>query len=108
MGTDDYSQLKETANSNGADTRGPNGDAQVMCLSCHRAHASGWDGMTRWNMTSEFIVANGKFPGDDDFASAPFAQGRTAQEIRKTFCDRPASRFAGYQRSLCNKCHVRD
>lgn len=108
MGTDDYAELKDTANSNGSNTRGPTGDAQVMCLSCHRGHASGWDSMTRWNVTSEFIVSNGKFPGIDDFASAQHAQGRTSQEIRKTFYDRPASKFAGYQRSLCNKCHAKD
>lgn len=108
MGTDDYTVLKQVANSNGSNTAGPDGSANVMCLSCHRAHASGWDSMTRWNTKSTMLVANGRYPGIDNGASVDDAQGRTEAETRKTFYDRPASRYALYQRSLCNKCHAKD
>jgi hypothetical protein len=108
MGTNDYNKLKTTANSTGADRSGPTMEANVMCLTCHRAHASGWDSMTRWNMQSEFIVYNGRYPGIENGAPADVAQGRTSMEIQKTFYDRPARYYAYYQRSLCNKCHAKD
>jgi hypothetical protein len=108
MGTNDYTTLKATANSSGADRSGPTTEANVMCLTCHRAHASGWDSMTRWNMQGEFIVYNGRYPGVDNGAPADFSQGRNAAEVQKTFYDRPARLYASYQRSLCNKCHAKD
>ncbi len=108
LGTDNYAELKLIANSNGANRNGPTGEGRVICLTCHRAHASGWDSSTRWNAASPFIVANGSYPGADDFTSAKYAQGRSVREIQKTFYGRPATRFAEYQRSLCNKCHSQD
>lgn len=108
MGTSDYGVLKATANSNGSDRSGPTTEANVMCLSCHRAHASGWDSMTRWNMQGEFIVVNGRYPGIENGAAEGLAQGRTSIETQKAFYDRPARLYASYQRSLCNKCHAKD
>ena len=111
MGTDDYEVLRKTANSDGSEISGPGrggGNPNVMCLSCHRAHASGWDSMTRWNMNADFLVVNGRYPGVDNGASSWTAQGRTSAEIQKTFYDRPVNQFASYQRSLCNKCHAKD
>jgi len=109
MGTADYARLKSTAGSSGGQTAGPDASANVMCLSCHRAHASGWDHATRWNMKTGFLVINGEYPGVDDMTVPPrISQGRTRAETRKTFYERPASRYASYQRSLCNKCHAKD
>ncbi len=109
MGTADYARLKGTAASSGGQTAGPDTSANVMCLSCHRAHASGWDHATRWSMKSEFLAYNGDFPGiEDTEVPARISQGRTRVEVRKTFGDRSAKTYATYQRSLCNKCHARD
>lgn len=111
MGTSDYVLLKATASSDGSNRKGPAtvGDRpNVMCLSCHRAHASGWDSITRWNMNSPFLVYGGRYPGIDNFAFSHLAQGRTEAEVQRAYYDRPASRFASFQRSLCNKCHTRD
>jgi hypothetical protein len=108
MRTTDYALLKRVANSNGSMRTGPAGNANVMCLTCHRAHASAWDKITRWNMTVEFIVYNGVYPGTDNGTPAEFAQGRLAAETQKAFYDRPATNFAPFQRSLCNKCHAQD
>jgi hypothetical protein len=63
VGTADYALLKGTAASTGGQTAGPGTSSNVMCLSCHRAHASGWDHAMRWNMKSEFLVFNGEYPG---------------------------------------------
>lgn len=111
VGTTDYTALREVANSDGAYTRGPDaalGNPNVMCLTCHRAHASGWDSMTRWNMKAAFIVSNGRYPGVDNYESREYAQGRTSLESKKAYYDRPATSYASYQRGLCNKCHVKD
>ena len=108
MGTKDYSILKGTANSTNANRSGPQNGANVMCLTCHRAHASGWDSITRWNMNSEFLVYNGLYPGIDNYSPPAYAQGRRAAETRKTFYDRPVGAYSPFQRSLCNKCHVKD
>jgi hypothetical protein len=108
MGTKDYGALRNSASSTNTDRSGPQGSAAVMCLSCHRAHASGWDSMTRWNTQSDFLVYNGLYPGVDNSSPPEYAQGRRAEETQKGFYDRPPSSFAPFQRSLCNKCHVKD
>ena len=59
-GTADYAALKTHAKSDDSWLAGPDTyGSQVMCLTCHRAHASGWDGIMRWNAETNFIVNNG-------------------------------------------------
>jgi predicted CXXCH cytochrome family protein len=90
-------------------TAGPATTDQVNCMSCHRAHASGFPWMLRWQMEGEFIVYNSLYPGTDSTPTVPqFARGRTAAEQQKAYYDRPVSAFATYQRVLCNKCHAKD
>jgi hypothetical protein len=109
MGTADYALLKGTAASTGGQTAGPGTSSNVMCLSCHRAHASGWDSAARWNLKTEFLLFNKKYPGIEDIdVPSRISQGRTRAETRKTYYDRPATAYASYQRSLCNKCHAKD
>jgi predicted CXXCH cytochrome family protein len=107
-GTDSISLLAQHANSDGSYTNGPGPNANVMCLTCHRAHASAWDNMARWNMAAEFIVYKGAYPGVDNSSPIEVAQGRTSAETKKGYYDRPVTAFAAYQRSLCDKCHPRD
>jgi hypothetical protein len=106
--TKDYSVLKRVANIDNSVRTGPTGGANVMCLSCHRAHASGWDGAMRWNMASDFIVHNGLYPGTDNSVPAIYSQGRLSAETQKAYYDRSAAKFGTFQRSLCNRCHVKD
>ncbi|WP_157698791.1 cytochrome C [Geobacter sp. DSM 9736] len=110
MVTDEHAVMEGAAHASGAASSGPDPGttANVMCLTCHRAHASGWDSMTRWNTGATFIVANGRYPGTDDPESSRFAQGRTTLETRAGYYDRRPGAFAPFQRSLCNKCHPRD
>jgi hypothetical protein len=82
---------------------GPTETSNVMCLSCHRAHASGWDSMLRWNGRTDYLVYSGSYTG-----SATYAQGRTDAETTAAYYGRAATTFATYQRSLCNKCHIKD
>jgi len=81
-------------------TQGPDSGDNVMCLTCHRAHASAFNNATRWDMEHELLAegwptaanlaAMGALPNSDYY-------GRDI-----------AADFGEYQRSLCNKCHVKD
>ena len=107
-----YTTLKGLANSDGSNRTGPAGTAdRVLCLSCHRAHASGWAHMTRWNNDSEFIAVDGVWPGIDSpstiASAAKYAMGRTTAETSSAYNGKNMT-YASYQRSLCNKCHGKD
>lgn len=105
-GTRDYPTLKAHARSDNSYLYGPDStSSQVMCLTCHRAHASAWDYATRWNTNSDYIVYNG-FYSQDGQAFQPYGQGRTEIEAQKAYYDMKASRFALNQDTLCHKCHV--
>jgi hypothetical protein len=60
--------------------------SNVMCLTCHRAHASAFRSIGRWNLSVSFLGETQNRHGGRDIASE----------------------FGPYQRSLCNKCHVKD
>lgn len=107
-GTDDRRILAQHANNDGSYTKGPDQNSNVMCLTCHRAHASAWDSIARWNMAATFLVYDGTFPGTDVGSPAEISQGLTSADTRRAYYDRPSSLFAFRQRSLCNKCHIRD
>ncbi len=71
-------------------TAGPSagGTESVTGLTCHRAHASAFPDLARWRFDSVMVW--------DGFPSPMWYYGRTQYS------------FAAFQRSLCNKCHVRD
>jgi len=77
--------------------------ATVMCLSCHRAHATGWDSMLRWNNQVATITVAGAYPTGND---AGF--GRSLTEVQKAYYDYNITKWSAYQRVLCNKCHAQD
>jgi hypothetical protein len=104
-GTSDYTTLKAHAKTDDSYLDGPDGAANVMCLTCHRAHASGWDGSTRWNAETDFIVSNG-FYSQQGNVYQPYGQGRTEAEALRAYYGKPASTFGLNQDTLCNKCHI--
>jgi hypothetical protein len=91
----------EASNVNSAaSAAGPiTGTENVTCLSCHRAHATGFLSMTRWDNTSNFITVAGAFQT---------SIGLSAVEYQAAMYDRNPAIYATYQRSLCNKCHAKD
>jgi len=104
-GTSDYATLATNVSS----TAGPTGGDQVTCLSCHRAHASGFEYMLRWEQEYEFITKNSVYGGTDTTPTDnSLSRGRTNAEKVASYYDRPATVFASYQRVLCNKCHAKD
>ncbi len=87
----------------------------VSCLSCHRAHASGFESMTRWNNRAEFLTVEGQYASNSGVATGTgelfygnISNGYTSTEYQAAMYDRPATKFATFQRSLCNKCHAKD
>jgi predicted CXXCH cytochrome family protein len=107
--TASFTVLRTHARSDGTFLNGPASSDRVTCLSCHRAHASGFPQMLRWQMEGEFIVYDSNYPGTDTTPTVPqFARGRTGLETQAAYYDRPVTQFASYQRVLCNKCHGQD
>ncbi|MDH4231045.1 MAG: cytochrome C [Nitrospirota bacterium] len=104
-----YATLATHAKSDDSYLTGASSQVKVNCISCHRAHASGWEYGLRWNMEGEFMTYAGLWPGTDTTPAVPqFHRGRTGAETQSAYYDRPASKFAVYQRVLCNKCHAKD
>ena len=101
--------LQSHAKNDNTYLNGPASSDKVACLTCHRAHATGWPEMLRWNMEGEFMVYNSLYPGTDTTPTVPqFARGRLGAETQAAYYDRPVTQFASYQRVLCNKCHAKD
>jgi hypothetical protein len=105
----DYAALAAHAVNTDTVLTGPAATDKVSCLSCHRAHASGWEFGLRWNMEGEFMVKNAVWGGTDTTPTdTAYARGRTSTETAGAYYDRPVTQFASYQRVLCNKCHAKD
>ena len=77
-------------------TTGPNGNDQVMCLTCHRSHASPFQDIGRWDFTETFMAESHPATGDG---------GLGANDLTHKWYEYVLSTN---QRSLCNKCHVKD
>jgi predicted CXXCH cytochrome family protein len=75
--------------------------SNVSCLSCHRAHASGFNSMLRYDPASFMTVENAG-------ATVYSAQADANSMLTAAYYGRPASSFIAYQRALCNKCHAKD
>jgi hypothetical protein len=108
--TNNTSDITTLANQR-TSTAGPATSDRVMCLSCHRAHASGFDAMMRFGLGNEFMTvadASGAAIWPDPTSKPAQAQGRTIEETQQAYYGRPATNFAPYQRVLCNKCHAKD
>jgi len=107
MSSANFNTLKSHAVNNGSNKTGMTALSQVMCLSCHRAHASAFPEMTRWSNEGEFIVYNGLYPGTDNTGTS-YSIGYNSADYALGMYSRPATQFATNQRSLCNKCHAKD
>ncbi|HMN03033.1 MULTISPECIES: c-type cytochrome OmcS [Geobacter] len=111
-GTADYTVLKAHAQINDSVLTGADATSNVNCLSCHRAHASGFDSMTRFNLAYEFTTiadaSGNSVYGTGDPSASSSLQGRTVNEMTAAYYGRTADKFAPYQRALCNKCHAKD
>jgi hypothetical protein len=94
-------------------TAGASTGDNLMCLTCHRAHATAWSSMTRWNAAKGvYLTVAGVWPGVDapslQGQTGQYATGKTMAEYQQAMYGRAASQYATNQWSLCNKCHEND
>jgi hypothetical protein len=76
------------------------GNANVMCLTCHRAHASAFRNIGRWDFEAAFIADSHPQFGDG---------GASGNDVLNSYYGRDmTSEFGETQRQLCNKCHLKD
>lgn len=95
--------LALASTSAGAPVAGPSATSTVSCVSCHRAHASGWSSMIRYDISDALITDElGAFEIRGDTA------GATTAQIQAAYYGRTNTDFAPAQRILCNKCHAKD
>ncbi len=83
--------FEDSANTTSS-TTGTTGSSVVMCLTCHRAHASPYRDATRWDAHETLLNE-----GHPDPLTEPYIS---------YYWDNPLS--YDNQRSLCNKCHAQD
>lgn len=77
-------------------TQGADGVDKVMCLTCHRAHASAFPDAGRWDFHTAWIIDSHPKTGD---------AGASAEDVTNKYYQYT---FTNNQRSLCNKCHTKD
>ncbi|MBL7049945.1 MAG: hypothetical protein ISR96_10565 [Nitrospira sp.] len=83
-------------------TSGPglNGQSNVMCLTCHRSHASAFSSAGRWDFNTTFMADSHPQAGDSGLRGNESLNSYYGRDIITT--------FGKYQRQLCNKCHALD
>ncbi|WP_224981130.1 cytochrome C [Geomonas agri] len=107
QGTNDYTALKAFVAAPTAASTSNN----VLCLSCHRAHATGFESMARYNLSNEFMTvadAAGVALYDSSTTEGKINAGLSVQQQTDAYNGRPATVFGPYARNYCNKCHAKD
>ena len=79
---------------------GPTTTSNVMCLSCHRAHASAFTYSGAWDFSAEFLAESHPANGDTGVIGNDVLNSYYGIFIKDVFGE--------YQRSFCNKCHIKD
>ena len=79
----------------------PSSPARELCLTCHRAHASPHANSGRWDFEVELLTESHSL-NSTNLPAAAVAYYKDGAEIEI------ATEYDEYQRSLCNKCHVKD
>lgn len=78
------------------------GSENIMCLTCHRAHATGFNSMMRWDSKATFLIGT-------DGSAWNTAPGHTDNTMTlMAYYNQPSTDFGILQRGLCNKCHAQD
>jgi len=115
IGTNDYTVLQPiavtAANLTAQNMKNADATNNVACVSCHRAHASGFDSGLRFFYLNEFMTvadASNLAAYDSSTTENKINYGYSAALQQQAYYGRPASAFGPYARSQCNKCHAKD
>ncbi|MDW7771682.1 MAG: hypothetical protein SCH71_02225 [Desulfobulbaceae bacterium] len=77
--------------------RGPNTNSRIMCLTCHRAHASAFSSAGRWDFDAVLLAES--HPGQGD-------GGVAGNDVHHSYYGRNISaEFGPDQGPFCEKCH---
>jgi len=115
IGSNDYTVLKPIARTAAGYTAQYMPAAattnNVACISCHRAHASGFNSGLRFFYLNEFMtVADSANAAIYDSSTTEYKinYGYSVAQQQNAYYGRPATVFGPYARSYCNKCHAKD
>ena len=89
----------------------PTTSNNVACISCHRAHASANESMTRFYLGNEFMtIADSANAASYDTSTTEnkINTGYSVAQQTAAYLNRPASLFGPNARDYCNKCHAKD
>jgi hypothetical protein len=107
-----WAQLKALAVNTDDQDQSASTSANVMCLSCHRAHASGFAEGTRFMLENEFMTTNtsgvAAYDATTTNGGSGINQGLSVAEQQAAYYGRPATFFGPNARNYCNKCHAKD
>lgn len=79
-------------------TQGPDSNANINCLTCHRAHASGFRAAGRWDFDANLLIESHPALGDS---------GATSRDVENSYYGRNiAVEFGSGQGPFCEKCHA--
>lgn len=78
-------------------TLGPDGNSNVMCLSCHRAHASAFRAMGRWDFDATLLIDSHPMIGDGGVSGLDPLYSYYGRDI--------STDFGPGQQTFCEKCH---
>lgn len=80
-----------------ASKEGPNTNSKIMCLTCHRAHASAFRSIGRWDFDAVLLADSHPGPGD---------VGVSGNDVQYSYYGRNISNeFGSGQGPFCEKCH---
>jgi hypothetical protein len=89
--------VTNTALLNPTSSQGPDNSSNIMCLTCHRAHASAFKYIGRWDFDAQLIADSHPAAGDG---------GVTGNDVYYSYYGRDMDvEFGADQRILCEKCH---
>jgi len=115
IGTADYAVLKAAAVTSttyaNAVMPAASTSNNVACISCHRAHATGFESSLRFFYLNEFMtVADSGNAAiyDSSTTENKINYGYNQTQQQNAYNGRPATVFGPYARSYCNKCHAKD
>ena len=89
----------------------PTTSNNVLCLSCHRAHATAFESMTRFYTGNEFMTVADSANGgmyDTTTTENKINTGYNTTQQTLAYQGRSAALFGPYARDYCNKCHAKD
>jgi hypothetical protein len=115
IGTADYAAMKLTARTSttylNQNMPAASTSNNVACVSCHRAHATGFESSLRFFYLNEFMtVADSANAAayDSSTTENKINYGYNVTQQQNAYNFRPATVFGPYARSYCNKCHAKD